>query len=315
MSALGKLARLALHPRGAAAATRRLTAARGLGQVLVYHRVRPQPAAWYEVVPCVPTSCFEGHLQVLAETADVVSLANLVDGRPSRRPRVALTFDDDDPGHETHVLPALLRHGMSATFFLSGRSPHGLGPYWWQPLEQAVRQRGVAAVAAELGLPEAASAVTLALACERDPVRRARVAGFAAEDGAILDAEGIAALARTGMDVGFHTLEHRVLTGLPDAAVDRDLRTGVQTLAALTGTQPRWFAYPHGKANGRVAARVRAAGFDAAWTGRPVAFRQGQNQYLLGRWEPGPLPPDTFERELTVRLMRGCLPQRQIARR
>ena len=315
MSALGRLARLALRPRVVASPTRRLAAARRVGQVLVYHRVRPRPATWYEVVPCVTTSCFEQHLDVLAETADVVSLADLVDARPSGRPRVALTFDDDEPSHETDVLPALLRRGMPATFFLSGRSLHGLGPYWWQLLEQAVRQRGVAAVGDDLGVSGAASAGDLALACERDARTRVRAMRLDTDHNGTLSADGIVELARAGLDVSFHTLEHRVLTGLPDAEVAHDVSAGAEALAELTGSRPRWFAYPHGKADPRVAASVRAAGFDAAWTGQPIAHRPSQDRYLLGRWEPGPLSAGTFERQLSVRLLHGLVRPRGPARR
>jgi peptidoglycan/xylan/chitin deacetylase (PgdA/CDA1 family) len=307
MTAFGGLARLALRPRATASATRRLAAARGVGQVLVYHRVRPRPPAWYEVVPCVTTRRFEEHLEVLGETADVVSLADLVAGRPSRRPRVALTFDDDEPDHETHVLPALLRHGMPATFFLSGRSLHGLGPYWWQPLEQAVRRRGVAAVGVDLGVADAESATDLALACEHDASTRARAAQLDVDGGSTLGADGIVALARAGLDVSFHTLEHRVLTQLSDTEVAHDVSAGAAALAELTGTRPRWFAYPHGKADARVAASVRAAGFDGAWTGRPVAHLPTQDRYLLGRWEPRALPGARFERQLGVRLLDGLV--------
>jgi hypothetical protein len=67
----------------------------------------------------------------------------------------------------------------------------------------------------------------------------------------------------------------------------------------------RLFAYPHGKADRKVAARVRAAGYTAAWTGLPNATRPGADPFLLGRWEPGALSVDELVVKVAVRLNRS----------
>jgi peptidoglycan/xylan/chitin deacetylase (PgdA/CDA1 family) len=41
---------------------------------------------------------------------------------------------------------------VPATFFLSGRALHGLGPYWWSLLERSIRSRGLEATRRLLGL-------------------------------------------------------------------------------------------------------------------------------------------------------------------
>ena len=66
----------------------------------------------------------------------------------------------------------------------------------------------------------------------------------------------------------------------------------------------RYFAYPHGKADARSAAAVRAAGFDAAFTGRAQPLRRDDDRYRLGRWEPGALGVDDLLVNLAVRLHR-----------
>jgi hypothetical protein len=63
------------------------------------------------------------------------------------------------------------------------------------------------------------------------------------------------------------------------------------------------FAYPHGKADRRVAAAVAAAGYRAAWTGWPAPHRPGLDPFLLPRWEPGRLGSDAFAAALPIRLL------------
>jgi peptidoglycan/xylan/chitin deacetylase (PgdA/CDA1 family) len=149
----------------------------------------------------------------------------------------------------------------------------------------------------------AATAEELALACERDPRHQHRLEQSTEAPAAHLTAEQIAALAASST-VGFHTLQHRVLTALPDEALEGELTGGRETLAAVAGQPLRLFAYPHGKGDARVAVRVRAAGYDAAWTGVPNATRAGADRFLLGRWEPGDLGVDELVVKLAIRLNR-----------
>ena len=84
-----------------------------------------------------------------------------------------------------------------------------------------------------------------------------------------LGVDGIGALAAAGMTVGFHTLEHPLLPDLDNDRLAAALTTGREELAAATGRPLTLLAYPHGKADQRVAGAARAAGYAAAWTGWP----------------------------------------------
>src|SRR5262245_28797218 len=117
--------------------------------VLIYHRVGPPLPADCEVVPSVPVDVFKMHLHALRELVDLVPLDRIVSAGPETgslgsgsRPAVALTFDDDLPSHVQYALPVLRELGVPATFFLSGRALHGLGPYWFQSLEALFVARG-----------------------------------------------------------------------------------------------------------------------------------------------------------------------------
>jgi peptidoglycan/xylan/chitin deacetylase (PgdA/CDA1 family) len=292
---------LRLGPVGRAA--RSIGAARGRALVLVYHRVTPEDPGPAAVVPCVSEALFRRHVQALGELGELVPLEELL-RRPGgrRRVRFALTFDDDYQSHVAQVLPVLCSLGVRGTFFLSGRSLHGLGPYWFEALERLLQRRPLDQVARMLDIA-GGTAEQLAQACERDAGRRHRLEQTTDAPAAHLGAGQIATLG-AGSTVGFHTLHHRVLTSLSDAALARELTEGREAVAAAAGQPLRLFAYPHGKGDGRVAARVRAAGYAAAWTGVPNATRAGGDRFLLGRWEPGAVSVDELVVKVAIRLNR-----------
>jgi peptidoglycan/xylan/chitin deacetylase (PgdA/CDA1 family) len=98
--------------------------------VLLYHRV----SDWHLDNVTVGVEQFRQHLRFFRRRYEVIDLETFLSGRgrPRRRPRVVLTFDD---GYEDNVLAALLlrREGLPCTFFVStavvgggGAFPHDL---------------------------------------------------------------------------------------------------------------------------------------------------------------------------------------------
>jgi peptidoglycan/xylan/chitin deacetylase (PgdA/CDA1 family) len=292
-------------------AVRALAAVRGHALVLVYHRVGPPLAAGCQLVPSVPAHLLRTQLRALDEVVDFVALDEIVEHHGQtrsaatrrRRPMLAVTFDDDLPSHVEQALPVLRECGVPATFFLSGRALHGMGAYWFQHLEILVSAYGPRRTAELLAVPDL-PAEGLALACERDAGLRRRVCDVASglARPPILDREGCKALTAAGMAIGFHTVEHQTLPDLNDVALADAIERGQADLAAAVRAPVRFFAYPHGKADARVAAAVRRAGFGAAFTGRQQPVRRGDDPYLLGRWEPGPLGAHDLLVRLAVRL-------------
>jgi peptidoglycan/xylan/chitin deacetylase (PgdA/CDA1 family) len=285
---------------GAAAA-----ALRGRRLALVFHRIIEDDERAGGVVPAVPEATFRRQLDQLLEMGDIVPLPSmLADASVRSRPRFALTFDDDSLSHHQVVLPVLRDRGVSATFFLGGRSLHGLGPLWFEILDDLVLSRGVAEVARSLGT-SATDVRQLAERCERDPqLQRAIVS----EDAVVVEhlSDGhIAGLEEAGMTIGFHTLHHPLLTRLSGDALDTALTEGRAELEDVVGHRIDLFAYPHGKADGVVRAGVRRAGYVAAWTGRPRAFSSRDDPYRLGRWESGRLLGPALDTRLLATLHRG----------
>ena len=75
-----------------------------------------------------------------------------------------------------------------------------------------------------------------------------------------------------GVEFGAHSRTHADLTQLSADAIDDEVEGSAEDLQRLLGVRPRSFAYPYGRVDARVKARVARA-FDAAYvvqTGRGV---------------------------------------------
>jgi peptidoglycan/xylan/chitin deacetylase (PgdA/CDA1 family) len=299
-----RLVKTSLRARPIGDAIRAVAAARGRSLVLVYHRVTAAEPPTHEVVPTVTPMQFRRQLEVIADVGDIVPLDEILGDRDRHsKPRFAITLDDDFATHVEGAFPALIGLGAPATFFLSGRSLHGLGPYWFEQLERLVAERGIETVARVVGV--ATDRIEdLILACERDPALQARLEVKSPHAPRHLGRHEIQALSDAGMSIGFHTLRHKVLVRLDDQEVVAALTVGRKEIEDVIGRPLVHFAYPHGQADRRTADKAKEAGYEAAWTGRPHAMRRDDDRYLLGRWEPGALDVDDFLVGTAIRLTR-----------
>lgn len=272
--------------------------------VLMFHRLAPEGQQPHDIAPCVPTGLFARQIEVLTELGEIVDLAALLQPRSAtQHVRFALTFDDDYASHATEAAPVLSQMGVPATCFLSGRTIMGAGAYWWEVLEHDIAAMGTSAAATALGF-HALSPAHLAAQVEGTPAAAALSQRSHEVEADHLSPAGVAALARKGWTIGFHTVDHHVLPTLYEAALPDAVQRGRAELSAVVGKPLDLFAYPHGKTDPRVAAAVRAAGFRAAWTGAAVPLRPGDDPYLLGRYEPGALEVDAFAAMVAIRLNR-----------
>jgi peptidoglycan/xylan/chitin deacetylase (PgdA/CDA1 family) len=101
-----------------------------------------------------------------------------------------------------------------------------------------------------------------------------------------LPAESVRTLVEGGMSVGFHTRGHNMLIDLDDRALAAAFEEGRGELEELVGHRLTMIAYPHGRADERVAAAASYAGFDIGFTGAGRAVRAGDDRLLLSRLEP-----------------------------
>lgn len=83
---------------------------------------------------------FDHHLSLFKEHFHVVRLADLFAGeRHPSKLTVALTFDDGLRNNRSHALPIMEKHGVPATFFITGGPHAGLRILWGDLLDLGER--------------------------------------------------------------------------------------------------------------------------------------------------------------------------------
>lgn len=296
------LARAALDERRARRSTR------PLGLVLTYHRIgRRSDDPGLALNPALGVETFERELDHLLRRYAVVAPTDVPEAAGARRPGqplpVGLAFDDDTRSHVDVVAPLLRARGVRAAFFLGGWGLGGGPRPWWETLQLAVDERRLDP-ARLARLPVSRELVDAALRRERGAIRRlgleiellapdrrrelsseldAWTEGLARDEG--LDAAAIAALAEEH-EIGFHTRGHDRLTGLSDDALREALRAGRNELARASGQPLTAIAYPHGRADERVARAAAEAGYSTGFVGSNRALSPDDDPLLLPRSAP-----------------------------
>ena len=285
-------------PLGIALARAARLSSRSAGCALVYHRVGdPAGDPRRELVPALGSSLFAAQVRHLLSCYDVVAASDLL-ARARRRNRgarlpVAITFDDDLATHLDVAAPILAAASVTATFFVSGASLRRPFRFWWERLQAAFdSDRDLSGVDAEIaqrkdGIHVMGRRIQTLPPRERDRVaaKLSELLGPDPEDSG-LRAETLERLARLDMEIGFHTRRHDLLPLLDEAQLAEAMGDGRSEIEDLIGRPLRTISYPHGAADGRVAAAARAAGFEFGFTGAPQAVTADTEPLLLGRISP-----------------------------
>lgn len=275
------------------------------GVALAYHRIDTTTGSReHELVAPYGRDLFEAQLDLIEARYRAVPPARLREAALARRRGepfpLAITFDDDLPSHAHLASEPLARRGLPAAFFLCGASLSEPYEFWWERLQRVVDSGRadralVGAVLGEGEQPDAGRPLVKVLARRIQTMTgepRARVetllhdaAGPPAATAGMRAAD-VAALARTGFEIGFHTRRHLQMTLLGDGELDAALTDGRAELEELAGARVTAISYPHGLADARVAAAARRAGFEVGFTGRPESVRPTGDPLLQGRVEP-----------------------------
>ena len=234
--------------------------------MLAYHNIVPDGLQTVgDVSLHLRATDFRRHLDEVGRRYDVVPLVDVLAARPqSRRPRVAITFDDAYLGALTLGVDELARRGFPATMFV----PPGLlgrRAFWWDsfmPHESAV------GAGPTPGLREQA----LEVCAGRD----ARVREWAAREGwtprslpdvaltATEDELADACRRHDGLTLGSHTWSHPNLTRSTESELAAEMAPPLAWLRARFERVMPWLAYPYGLWGPHVASAARDAGYEAA---------------------------------------------------
>jgi peptidoglycan/xylan/chitin deacetylase (PgdA/CDA1 family) len=287
-----------------ALAARWRASSRRVGLALVYHGLADRAGdPDHELVPAISAATFRRQLRHLRRHYSVIRAADLPAAAQGRRRwsriPVAVTFDDDLLSHRTHAAPALRDAGLTATFFLGSCTSPPSERYWWELLEAARDDEALTPDRVpELDpnvVAQAASRVPRSLRLlgreieelpteNRDTVTK-QLRSISRSRNPGLSCDDVAYLAREGFEIGFHTVAHHLMASLDDERLREALTQGRSELERFANTRIQVLAYPHGKADGRVAAAAAAAHYSLAYVGIPHPVTPDSNPHLLGRLE------------------------------
>lgn len=224
--------------------------------VLAYHNVVTGNEREYgDASLHLPVDSFEQHCEVLASHAEVVALGAA--RSESRRPRVAITFDDAYVGAVLNALPMLARRRWPVTVFVS---PGMLGgqAFWWDSLIHNGRRslpdefRARALVEGGGRGPDVmAMAIADGLSCAPPPAE-----AMTASEEQLREALRENPL----LSLGAHTWSHVCLSAVGRAEADREIGASVDWTRGFGSQGISELAYPYGAHSAEVEAIAAAAG-------------------------------------------------------
>jgi len=276
--------------------------------ILGYHRVAEAKFDPFDLA--ITPKEFDAQLRWLTTHARVVSLLEAMRDleRGTLAPHsVALTFDDGYDDTISGVVPALERHGVSATVFVTTGN---LGePYWWDTLTGLVYEPATLpdALSLTVGSEHFASASgnrdallwTLSeqlrpmASAQRDEALRALVqwSGYLRRPDAtraLTSAELQRLDAHPLVTVGAHSVTHPPLALLDAESQRREIQESIDLLNVSSAASVAAFSYPYGSFNKEVIEVVRATGIPYACASTPdVAYRGGDPLSLPRLWVDG----------------------------
>ena len=194
---------------------------------------------------------FQQHLEAIRSNAyRTVTVAELLEaGRDLPSRCVALAFDDGLLDNYTQVFPLLLQYGMRATFYVV--PGYDRVTRWVSP--RTGRWSDVPAPGFTIPFEN------MGTAHRRE-------------------------LARHGMEIGSHSLTHRMLTRVSGEELIREVRDSKDVIEQELGTSVKTFCYPRGRFAPVVLRAVREAGYLGACSTLPGYYRAELPRYVLPRF-------------------------------
>jgi peptidoglycan/xylan/chitin deacetylase (PgdA/CDA1 family) len=305
---------------------------RGRLSILIFHRVLPAPDPLFPDLP--DTARFDEVLRWMKGWFKVLPLdravRDLAAGTlPARA--AAITFDDGYADNLTVALPILLRHELTATFFIASGFLNG-GRMWNDTVIEAIRHTGSAVLDLShldlgrhvLDTPCARRAAIDGLIGNLKYLPQAqrldlteRIAASAAvvpSTSLMMTSSNVRELRRAGMQIGAHTVSHPILTRLSTEQARNEIAASKEQLEGILSERVGLFAYPNGKFGDDYveehAALVRGIGFDAALATDWGAAAAGSDLMHLPRFTPWDRGRMRFGARLAANLLRPRLESR-----
>jgi peptidoglycan/xylan/chitin deacetylase (PgdA/CDA1 family) len=251
---------------------------------------------------------------------EIVPLETLLEPSPGRR--VAITFDDGYADVATYAVPVLEAAGARATLFVIAAMLGGGQEFWWDRLRHlvfdapstmehlevviagsklwvdlrshAARERAYQAILRVRQHPTDEVSRVL------DQVRSGLGTQWACDAHKSLTAEELKNLLANGsIDVGSHSMTHRVVAGLSSEERQVEIIESRLLLEHVLGRSVKAFAYPYGDLDDEAVRLVQAAGYGLACTILLGNVTERSDRFRLPRYGVGDWSRDQFAWQLS----------------
>ena len=278
--------------------------------VVTFHRVYRQPAdrGRFDSCPAVPVAFFRECLRYFKQKYEVVPLTELIGTSASRRPRLAVTFDDGWRDNYEVAFEILQEFAVPATIFMTVGKLADKQPFWQQrlgkffhkaqeqpngPLTGTVRAMIGANRSEPLDVDRYFKVVTA-----WKSFGQARINALLQPlEGAypeteecrrlFLKEDELRELARNDVTIGSHTMTHPILTQETPEVVDWELRQSKASLEKILGSKVDLLAYPNGACSPALAKKAAACGYRLACTTREGTVDRETDMTCLPRIDVG----------------------------
>lgn len=287
--------------------------------VLNYHRILPNDAQHADLALTPET--FEQQLIWLKRHFTIVSLPQallLANTKQLPANTVVITVDDGFYDCYQFAFPLLLKHQLTATFFIT-TSGIECGSIWEdqimtallyaKPEKQQVSILGQTfCITDKMSKLLAVQQITELVKYQTTDDRKALINDLKEQTSfpkhpvrnhMFITAEQIQHMHKQGMTIGAHTMHHPILTLEKDDIAWQEIQQSKVFLEHIINEPIEFFAYPNGKAgidfNQSHVKMVESAGFSAAFcTDWGVANIQQDSQFMLKRFTPWDKDPARF---------------------
>lgn len=303
--------------------------------VLLYHEIR-RPGNRFEAA--VSPENFEKQVCFVRKHFEIVSVSRMLEVMSERKipekPLAVITFDDGYRDNLTAAYPVLRKYSAPAIIFIAAESVGNGGAMWTAAVESIFRNSRASAVKLD-SLPsrrvfqwkdggderlKACHEIKTEMKRVPDAVRHAILNELREKMGAegrseagkfpgMLSWEEVRELSKDPlMEIGSHSLTHRMLAKLPPEEAEHELNGSRKRIEEETGEKVLYVSYPGNSYNDQVQRCAQKAGYRAAF----VVDRSlnGPLEDLFGlkrvHIEDGPLYVFLAEISLVMKFFYSC---------
>lgn len=282
--------------------------------VFNYHRIGIAEASDYDhaIFSCT-SEAFDEHVSQLKKNFTIINCAELATllelGTLTHNRYAIITFDDGYIDNYTNAFPILKKHNVSGSFYIATDFVDSNHIPWWDEIAFILRN----SYGQTYQLPSSSSTFVLDKKSINQTIRKIMNAAKLLRNYSILEVLGdirarfpkaveklqltepqlfmnwsqINEMATSGMEIGSHTLSHRILSQLSKEEQKEEICNSKELIEKMLSSQVISIAYPVGRYhcyNQTSFEQVKAANYLIGFNNEPGSHRSIRNPFDINRY-------------------------------